>query len=1284
MANTLILNLLPNGLADDGRLRMSIVAGFQLDGIVSRFERSPIAQWPRLADGLPLVGVVAGTDEPIPLVREPIPTADQVLWDAIFGRDAVVGAPPATAGEAAAYQSIRPPIAHAETHAALSELYAEAMTTSPTERLTLDHPVARAITALAELTGDAPTNGRRRAPIPTSAKQLLDPDRLTRTRLGDAVEELTLAGRDDAARVAVLAPVVLRQRARAGAAAPTGPGPLAPVTPIQKADVQQVIGLLLDHPVLARRLGLILDVTAPAASASAVHGGLIRLDLAPDAAIRRVFDQVRLPASRVRVLRDRRLFVMATRPAKGSEVVDGMLDIDPASGKYTVTDLDLQGLAGQLGALSRQLAAGGGPVALPIRRDAGLTLAQSGRADVADAARRTVDLWSEPPEEFDGDPVLYADDVTGGYRIDVSRNGGPFRSLMRRRVEYRIGQLDVRQPTLTAADEGVVEGLVAVQQDDGAGGHTLDLSEALVGWDGFSLAARLPGPVVDPAAPDDGPAETGTDVVPGYPVDVLIRPARGSVTPLRYGDTYSVRGRAVDLGGNSLAEDDDDGGHVTEPVVFLRHEPVPAPALVPVRPFGGGETLTRLVVRTDGDGEPVGGPAERHLAPPPSSQRMAERHGMFDAAIGAGRSPADRARLLTVATLQGSFNDPTVTLPDGSTVPADGIGVAGPPDADLADLPAAALPAGQYTFHDTTRLRVPYLPDPLAAGATVVATVSAGPGVASVGFGPQRWPEASPARLTVSAATAFSLSGGPAGSQRISVGLAPGQQLDATVSSPLRSELLGHLDQVPPDRVKAAVTGLVPLLSLRQPITLLHATRKPVADPTLKLQSVTARQRGDTAIELRARLAFHGPTTGKVDVVAEWTEVIDSGVGDVLTDRRRVTLASLTPDPGVNEITVQVRHDFGDTKHRAVQLFAVAATRFPDCFPELAAGDPLTLREGPRVELDVVSTRVPPPLQIHSVVPTYTWIRQQSPGRHEAVRHVRGVRVYVERPGATTGDSEEIGVVVYNGLATAQGPLAEEGREFVSHWGDDPVGADDMLPSGIPPLDVHFPGGVTTEEPLVEDLGEGAKITKIVGYPLRFAPDRGLWYADVQVHWPKTSAVFTRLALVRRQRHSVGNARVSRVRTTSWFTMPPSVGVMLQATTPGVMQARVDVNGPLPKVTIEVAPRLTQSTTDLVTPNGAASRGLAQVSPVNPGFASPFLQTQFEGRPKKTMAGTIDVRTDVFPLLQQRWGGRIVVMVERSGSDLIEERERTQPMFVEVLDFTELHGPVPETPDISQ
>src|SRR5258708_15165489 len=120
-----------------------------------------------------------------------------------------------------------------------------------------------------------------------------------------------------------------------------------------------------------------------------------------------------------------------------------------------------------------------------------------------------------------------------------------------------------------------------------------------------------------------------------------------SLPSLRFGRTYRLRARAVDLSGNSLA--------LTDPVAdtlavafatprepegfpYLRFEPVVAPVIV-LRDKEGvsspGSAIDRLVLRTFNDSEAKDGDAAhltrsaRHILPPRTSLELAERPGMF-------------------------------------------------------------------------------------------------------------------------------------------------------------------------------------------------------------------------------------------------------------------------------------------------------------------------------------------------------------------------------------------------------------------------------------------------------------------------------------------------------------------------------------------------------------------------------------------------------------------------------------------------------------------------------
>jgi hypothetical protein len=332
---------------------------------------------------------------------------------------------------------------YASAHAAAVDAYAMAVATSPTQLIGPDHPVARTLrtlgAGLAANGRSSRTTGNTRADALAAVVRHLTPGR----------------DRQDPDGVTVPPP-------------PPEPPPLDDVTPVEEADFHQVLGMLRDHPALARALGLVIDLTIPVTDALTGERN-IRIAAADGAPLRAFFDDVETPWSRITCSPQTGLFVMATRPGSGTEIVRGMLDLTPTTTKHVIGTVDVEGAARHLGALGAELhrAAVGGADAipaspgLPARRDTGFTLAQTGRLNgtVKHAAEAKV-RYDDPATRLDGQPVLFADDVTAGYRLDVARGNGPFRSLMRRVARYRIGTT----PKLVVHDEGVVEPLVAVQQ----------------------------------------------------------------------------------------------------------------------------------------------------------------------------------------------------------------------------------------------------------------------------------------------------------------------------------------------------------------------------------------------------------------------------------------------------------------------------------------------------------------------------------------------------------------------------------------------------------------------------------------------------------------------------------------------------------------------------------------------------------------------------------------------------------------------------------------------------
>lgn len=393
--------------------------------------------------------------------------------------------------------------------------------------------------------------------------------------------------------------------------------------------------------------------------------------------------------------------------ADGGEVRGGLLDLatpDPTR-PYLVSTTDVTGLSQHLASITPP--APGEQVRLPVRRNVGLTLAQGNRpTGVVEASMNNAVALAAGAGQVEGAPVLTAADVTTGYRIDVSMDGGRFRSLVKRRIRYTVGigtgAITRTAPSAAVAgsDEGAVQRAVGVQQQDPDGRHRLRVGEEIGQWKGWSMAAPPPGRTV--AGEPGNPHTTepiGPQPIPGIPLIAEVTAEPGSLTPLRYGRRYWLRGRTVFLGGISADPATSDLSQVTPEQPYLRTEAVSSPSVVQRVHNTEGESLTRMVIRSTGDGPAVGGVSERHVAPPKSSVELAEWHGAFDAAFGPD-SPARakaRAALLTVARREsGSFLEPgpgtaVVTNDPGTT-----------PQVTLPPPRGEALPNGAYVGHDTS------------------------------------------------------------------------------------------------------------------------------------------------------------------------------------------------------------------------------------------------------------------------------------------------------------------------------------------------------------------------------------------------------------------------------------------------------------------------------------------------------------------------------------------------------------------------------------------------------
>jgi hypothetical protein len=428
----------------------------------------------------------------------------------------------------------------------------------------------------------------------------------------------------------------------------------------------------------------------------------------------------------------------------GSDIEDGLLKLNDST-RFEVAQVDIDGTALKIqSAVNSTTVATPGPGAptdtsLPAMRTGGLSLLHIGHATSLAA---TLEMAAQQHLAASGNqPVyLYADDLVRGYAVDIlDESTNTWRSLCLRDGTYQFLRAPAGKQQLHMADEGFVT--MTTTQDPNGSPDDIYLHEQMFRWTGWSLAAPRPmdpldtaGNAFDPTDPNSQPAPATDPDYPTNPVNdpnttqfgfaVSFEAQPGSLPRLRFGRTYQARARVVDLAGNRVGMGDAAAllPAVKSPATpYQRWEPIVAPALNPRKSLNGspGESITRLVVRSDA-GKTVeqyfsaqSSPAfnqyaERHFLPPKTSQAMAESHGMFDVPPPPGKEWYD------------------IIVAKDVSLPLD-------PNPPHFPIP-----------NDVDTLPLPYLPDPLAAGATLVGLP--GGQIVQIPFtGP--WPEFATFRL---------------------------------------------------------------------------------------------------------------------------------------------------------------------------------------------------------------------------------------------------------------------------------------------------------------------------------------------------------------------------------------------------------------------------------------------------------------------------------------------------------------------------------------------------------
>ena len=845
-----------------------------------------------------------------------------------------------------------------------------------------------------------------------------------------------------------------------------------------------------------------------------------------------------------------------------------------------------------------------------LRTD-GLSLARAGHAAAMNDGFNTAHNLMIKLES--GDPLaveLFAEDLTRGYRVDV-RDGvaATWRSLHERVGAYRF--LDLAGEALTIEDEGQTQLSVTepakaptAPPDPNA---ELYVHESLLTWDGWSLSAPRPGKSISRSAraPDENDEETQPQRVPNTAMTKLrletsFRPQPASLPRLRFGRDYALRARTVDLAGNSLtlAEADQHldvlpGGTAVFPasgLLYSRFEPVAPPVLVRRADYGEGESLERLVVRSNHDAtaeeyaaaHPESGYAaanDRHVAAPKASLALVESHGLLDAALDAknqGLPPdavAEEVRKVYELALKeaGSLVDP-------------------------------ADPTGD-PIHAEDQLVLPYLPDPLAPGVVMQGLPDVpAETLTTIRYGGEEWHDALPFRIRL--VEGWASPAWDEDARVLTIALPKATMATVRLSSMFGGDLrqmglwqwieqafkAGEILPATFDKlIETVQSGRHWMFTPFRDVTFVHAVQQPLQAPTPETFEV-ARSLGNTFANLSGALTLHIPSTAKLDLHAAWTEWRDDptlprddpafanpGTRNVETAVMEIPVATgpdwgelpshmlTVPDeerlhfntksqfgdfdviqtiraalaanpPQAEKVTLQAQldvlskltpHEFGDTKYRRVTYQLSATSRFREYFSPAIAQNPSDPQTMARLS-ETFEREI-----LSSARP--------APPKIHSVLPTFAWETEDEGAGRTTSVRRGNGLRVYvqrPWFSSGDGELLgvifgsvtpsplSPGYPYATYLGQDPIWRSRAPRS---PRPANFPRAVAVAEAVdLPELGPGGRVT-VAGHAVQFNEERGLWFCDLELRGDETYAPFVRLALARYQPSSLPGAHLSQV-----------------------------------------------------------------------------------------------------------------------------------------------------------
>jgi hypothetical protein len=549
-----------------------------------------------------------------------------------------------------------------------------------------------------------------------------------------------------------------------------------------------------------------------------------------------------------------------------------------------------------------------------------------------------------------------------------------------------------------------------------------------------------------------------------------------------------------------------------------------------------GESVERLVIRTPAIGG-LGVRTARHVAPPKTSQLMAELHGRFDNGTVDG-SPAG----YTLASRESN----SVKDAAKQTKPA----INGLP----GELPAAASESDPWFLSDPL-VTVTYLPDPQARGVALTGLPGElAPGTPRIIVFGNAWPDLKAFRIELRPIPAGTIPGVPTlAGDTLTVDLAPAQRATVRINSVLDPADLDSrgvwrwTEELAPANIldvkKSVIEGRHWAHLPWREITLIHAVQRPLKAPDIATLTVNPKRKlGETFAILDGNIVVDAPSTARVQLLAKWTDPIDDPAAPPTSQTQEAHVCEIEVPEGVSPVAVtdsgtkaSPKHEFHDTNYHRVSYKPVGVTRFREYFPATTNTPAATTATGVDFPPVVVMNTARPALpKFLYALPLFEWDTPPgTPGITKRRRTGGGLRIYLDRPWFSSGDGELLGVVFQPGVNFLD--LDDSLKRFVTHWGADPVW--NAGPTSAHAEEAHFKNGPKVQPALT--LAENPATVSVAGYAVDFDPVRNLRFADIRIETAAAYWPFVRLALARFQPNSIDGAELSRVFQADFIQLPP-------------------------------------------------------------------------------------------------------------------------------------------------